>query len=68
MFHDFAVCLHRYLVAVSLQFVGKVYIGCVNMSADFEIHDVHVGEVLFHDKAVIDYPHILFVDVGDFLQ
>jgi len=38
------------------------------MSADFEIHDVHIGEVLFHDKAVIDYPHILFVDVGNLRQ
>ena len=33
-----------------------------------EIHDVHIGEVLFHDKAVIDYPHILFVDVGNLRQ
>ena len=38
------------------------------MSADFEIHDVHVGEVLFHDKAIVGYPHILFVDVGNLRQ
>ena len=36
------------------------------MSADFEIHDVHIGEVLIHDKAVIDYPYILFVDICEF--
>lgn len=55
-----------YRVTVSLQFIRKVYIGSVNMTADFEIHNVHIGKVLIHDKAVIFYPYILFVDIFDF--
>ena len=57
-----------YRVAIPLQFIRKVYIGSVNMTADFEIHNVHIGKVLIHDKAVIFYPYILFVDVLDFRQ
>ena len=57
-----------YRVAIPLQFIRKVYIGSVNMAADFEIDYIHISEILIHDKAVIFYPYILFVDVFDFRQ
>ena len=38
------------------------------MAADFEIHDVHIGEVLIHHQTAIFYPYILLVDIGDFRQ
>ena len=37
-----------YRVAVSLQFIRKVYISSVNMTADFEIDYIHVGKVPIH--------------------
>ena len=66
LLHNLAERMAGYRVTVSLQFIRKVYIGSVNMTADFEIHNVHIGKVLIHDKAVIFYPYILFVDIFDF--
>ena len=55
-----------YRVAVSLQFIRKVYISSVNMAADFEIDYIHVGKVPIHHQPIVLYAYILFVDVFDF--
>ena len=66
LLYNLAERMAGYRVAVSLQFIRKVYIGSVNMSAYLEIHDVHIGEVLIHHQTAIFYPYILFIDVFDF--
>lgn len=53
-------------VSVSFQFAGKVYIGSVNMAANLEVYDVHIGQIFIHDQLVVLNPYILLVDIFDF--
>ena len=48
LLHNLAERVAGYRVAVSLQFIRKVYISSVNMTADFEIDYIHVGKVPIH--------------------